>query len=110
MSPETKQQIETMLENIVKAAGCRDTYDDDARKECGEFAEAALALLRDEGDGWCYDMEKAPRNWPIQLLCEDWSKPRSANWSSGSWWTNGLPVRGAPLCWAPMLPTPPERI
>lgn len=38
-------EIETALKNVLRAAQCRDTYDDDARTECGEFAEAGLQAI-----------------------------------------------------------------
>lgn len=61
-----------------------------------------------EAVGWTEDpgLKHAPKNYPIQVHRDGWSKPRCANWSSGTWWMNGVPYTEELHRWAPMLPVP----
>ncbi len=63
MSPETREKVEAALEWALYVADTQCW--DDKREEL----RAALALLR-EDDGWCYDMEKAPRDECVPCAVE----------------------------------------
>lgn len=39
------EEAQTLAQNIIKSAACHYTYDDDARTECGEYAERLAQVL-----------------------------------------------------------------
>jgi hypothetical protein len=77
MSPETREKVEAAL------ASAADHLEQDAivmslsqlgadrQIKAANDARAALALLR-EDDGWCYDMERAPRDGTPILALRQW--------------------------------------
>jgi len=52
-----------------------------------------------------HDLQNAPKDWPIQVHRDGWSKPRCAKWHDG-WWIDGQPYHLTLHRWAPMLPLP----
>lgn len=111
-SPEYKAGFAAAMEAAIRvAAELEEAFEKDRREQESWGAASVFLALRalSPGDGWCRDMDAAPKDGSYILAWAN-GAPEIIFWSqlTDSGWTDGNPARRlAPTAWR-HLPEPPR--